>query len=163
MKLFLTMLSMLLVTASHAQATAPDSSLPDLLKWVGNQQAQVGTSIDLHGTKYAASWWDAVSFGQGGLDVGKAGALDYLDLGIGAVATNGRAPRYGQALAFHAGNIWNTAQTSSHGTWMSHVHLVALPNVTVSPLFLLPERKPINKWTWEEDFQVAVCYRFGGS
>lgn len=147
---------------STAFAQASDS-LADLAKWVGTQQAQVGTSIAYDGTKYAATWWDLASYGSKGTNVGLAGASDYLDLGPGVAAANGRATRYGQAVPVHIGNIWNALQAFSSGSWMSHVHITSLPNVTVCPFFLFPANGDIRSWNWKKDFQGAIGYRFGGT
>ncbi len=148
---------------ADAQTAPPSDDLAALATWVSHQQAQVGTSIALNGVKYAATWWDAVSIGQKGFNVGLAGALDYLDFGPGMAAANGERTRYGQAVPVHVGNLWNAAETFSSGTWMSHVHITALPNVTVCPFFLWPDGNRLAKWTWKKDFQAAVGYRFGGT
>ncbi len=154
---------LLLAAPAAAQTSPPSDSLAALATWVGKQQAQVGTSIALNGVKYASTWWDAVSIGDRGFNVGLAGSLDFIDFGPGMAAANGEHTRYGQAVPVHVGNIWNSAETFSHGTWMSHVHITALPNVTVCPFFLWPENNRLAKWTWKKDFQAAVGYRFGGT
>lgn len=158
-------LLLLLAVPSFAQ-TAPSpvpNDLQNLLTWVGTQQAQVGTSIAADGVKYAATWWDAFSVGSKGFSVGAAGSLDLIDAGPGMAAANGEHTRYGQAVPVHVGNIWNLSETYSSGTWMSHIHITALPNVTICPFFLWPEGNRISKWTWKKDFQGAVGYRFGGA
>ena len=151
------------VFAQTAPAPASSDSLTALMQWVGTQQAQVGTSVAMNGVKYVATWWDAVSIGSKGFNVGLAGSQDYLDFGPGTAAANGAATRYGQAVPVHVGNIWNLAETYSSGTWMSHFHVTALPNVTVCPFFLWPQSNRLAGWTWKKDFQAAVGYRFGGT
>lgn len=162
MRISLLLLTLLFTGAGSARAQ-DSGALPDLMRWVANQQAQVGTSISLHGTKYACTWWDAFSYGQAGMSAGKAGALDYVDLGPGVGVANDKRPRWGQTVAIHVGNIWNTLTGHLPAGVGSHVHFVALPKITVAPVFLLPERLPLNKWTWREDFQVAIAYKFGGT
>lgn len=171
-KLFLFVLFLASCRPANAQPAAPElapaviqpaapDSLAALAQWVGTQQAQLGTSIDLHGVKYATTWWDAVSYGQKGLNVGAPSSLDFVDLGPGMAVTHGKSARYGQAVPIHIGNIWNS--TSLPSSIVPHFHLATLPNVTISPLFLWPDHAPIGKWTWKKDFQAAVAYRFGGS
>ena len=150
-------------TAALAQVAPAPDSFSALLQWVGTQQAQIGTSMGYSGVKYAATWWDAFSIGQKGLNVGLASALDYMDLGPGMAAANAQRTRYGQAVPVHVGNIWNLMESNSTGTWMSHVHVTALPNVVFCPFFLWPEGNRLNGWTWKKDFQAAVGYRFGGT
>lgn len=155
---------LLLVVGVPAVAqTAPSDPAAGLASWAATQQAQVGVSLDLHKTKYAVTWWDAVSWGQKGVNVGLAGAKDYIDLGPAMAVANGASPRWGQAIPLHVGNIWNSATSSLPPSTAAHFNLVTLPNVTVSPLFLVPDHKPITKWTWSNDFQVVVAYRIGGS
>ena len=157
------LLSVLLAVQVHAQTAPSSDSLTALMQWVGTQQAQVGTSMGFSGVKYVATWWDAVSIGSKGFNVGAATSLDFLDFGPGTAAANGASTRYGQAVPIHVGNLWNELETFSPGTWMSHVHITALPNVTVCPFFLWPQDGKISKWTWKKDFQGALGYRFGGS
>lgn len=153
-----------LARAQEPAAAPAPSNLHDLVKWVGTQQAHVGTARGLEdSSSYATTWWDAVSYGQKGINVGAAGALDFLDLGPAVSAANGRSTRYGQAVTLHVGNVWNSLAANLPTSLAKHVHLVVLPNVTVAPLFLWPYRLPLNRWTWGKDFQVSVGYRFGGS
>lgn len=160
-------IAVLLLTISvnpvRAQTAPSSDSLSELMTWVGTQQAQVGTSVAMNGVKYAATWWDAFSVGQTGTNVGRAGALDYLDIGPGMAVANAERTRYGSATPVHIGNIWNLMEQNSTGTWMSHVHVRALPNVIVCPFFLWPQGNQIGRWTWKKDFQAAIGYKFGGS
>ena len=141
----------------------------DLFSWLGTQQAQVGVSENLKGVKYAATWWDAISVGQSGLNVGKAGAADFFDLGPAFAGTNSNiesqdpTTRWGAATALHVGNLWNWCAGKMPSSIASHVHLATLPNVTVSPLFFWPHGTNVDKWTFAKDFQIALAYRFGGT
>lgn len=153
-------------TCARAQTADP---ITDLYSWLKSQQAQVGLSETLKGTKYAATWWDAVSVGESGINVGKAGALDFFDMGPAFAGTNSNldshdpATRWGSAAALHVGNIWNVAATKLPAGIANHVHLATLPNVTIAPLFFWPHGTGVDKWTWAKDFQIALAYRFGGT
>jgi len=160
MKKIIVSLFMLLPVSVAAQAV---DEIVQLGQWLKTQQANAGISQSLHKDKYAVTWWDAISVGQSGLNVGKAGALDYVDLGPIMAVANGKNPRYGAALPIHVGNIWNNASKRLPPKIGSHVNLASIPNMIISPVFLWPDRKPINKWTWIEEFQIALAYRFGGS
>jgi len=149
--------------AQVATTTANTPGVSDLIKWLGTQQAQVGTSIAYNGVKYAATWWDMASFGQSGLNVGLASALDYLDFGPGTALANEEQTRYGAAVPIHLGNIWNSVTTSMPSKVASHVHLTALPNVTFCPFFLYPQDGVLKHFTWKKDLQGAIGYRFGGA
>lgn len=156
---------LLLVGNAHAQVTvppaAPTDSLTALGEWASSQQKYLGVSYDLHKVKYVSTWWDAVSIGTSGLNVGNASSLDFVDLGPGMALANGTATRYGQAVPLHVGNIWNSSTSHMPSSVASHVHLVALPNVTLAPMFLVPSNGSLKKWTFKNDFQVALAYRFG--
>lgn len=153
-------LVLLLGGSAAAQSTGDFS---EFAAWVSSQQAHVGMAWDMSGTKYATTWWDAVSVGQSGMNVGKAGALDYLDFGPTFSAANREAPRYGAAVPVHLGNIWNTLADHLPTAVKTHVKIVTLPNVTAAAMFLMPQNLPINRWNWCADFRAAIAYRFGGS
>lgn len=151
-------------TAALAQVSAPQpSTIQDLAVWVQTQQAQVGVSYDLHKTKAVATWWDAVSIGQSGINVGSASALDFLDLGPSMAAANGVRTRYGACVPIHIGNIWNSSTGHLSKAVADHVHLATVPNLTLAPMFMVPDGRAIKKWNWTQDFQVALAYRFGGT
>lgn len=148
--------------ADTTQASAPIDQLAALYNWVKTQQANAGISYDLHRVKYACTWWDLVSLGSSGLNVGTATSKDYLDLGPATAVANAAPTRYGQGTALHIGNIWNATAGNLPGALRSHVRITSLPDVTVGGLFLFPRSGALNKWTWRDDFQAAVAYRFGG-
>lgn len=157
------LIAVLLMAAYCAPVKAQTTDFGNFLTWLQSQQAQVGTALTIDAKLYAATWWDAISVGQAGLNVGKAGALDYVDLGPELSVANGLSPRYGAALPIHVGNIWNTVATHLPSSISSHLIITALPNVTIAPVFLWPQNGSINNWTWRNDFQYTFAYRFGGS
>ena len=162
--ILLVALSMTLPRAGWSQSASPTD---DLVSWLKTQQAQVGMAETLKGHKNAATWWDAFSLGQKGLNVGAAGAADFFDAGPSITGTNSDANnpdvRYGAATVLHAGNIWNWAAGKLPEGIASHVHLVTLPNVVVGVLCLYPHGVSIDKWRFDKDFMPALAYRFGGS
>ena len=168
MKRILAIVLMSLASSAAAQ-TVPADPVGGLAAWLQSQQAQVGLSETLKGVKYAATWWDAVSVGQKGINVGAAGAKDFFDLGPAFTGTNSDlasqdpTTRWGAATALHVGNLWNWGAAKLPTAIADHVHLATLPNVTVSPLFMWPHGTNINKWTFAKDFQIALAYRFGGT
>ncbi len=145
---------------ASSQSVDPASSLG---AWLASQQAQIGVSYDFNRTKYADTWWDAVSVGQSGINIGAASALDYLDLGPGVAAANGAATRYGLVVPLHVGNIWNSLPGKMPKAVSSHVHTFTAPNVTAGGMFLVPNHRPLDKWNWTQDFQATLAYRFGGA
>ncbi len=157
------------VVAPTVSGTAVDQAAPAvdqlaaLYAWVKTQQANAGISYDLHRVKYACTWWDLISLGSSGMNVGIATAKDYLDLGPAMATANAAPTRYGQGTALHVGNIWNAAASALPGNVAKHVKITSLPDVTVGGLFLFPKSGALNKWTWRDDFQAAIAYRFGGS
>jgi hypothetical protein len=159
---------MFLASSASAQSV-PADPISGLGSWLQSQQAQVGLSETLKGVKYAATWWDAVSVGQKGLNVGSAGAMDFFDMGPAFTGTNSTlasqdpTTRWGAATALHVGNLWNWGTGKLPDVLASHVHLVTLPNVTISPLFMWPHGTNVDKWTFAKDFQIAMAYRFGGT
>lgn len=146
-----------------ASDPAPVDQLAALYKWVKAQQANAGISYDLHRVKYACTWWDLISLGSSGLNVGSATSKDFLDLGPATAAANAAPTRYGQGSAVHVGNIWNAFASSLPGAIVKHVKITSLPDVTVGGLFFVPTNGVLRSWTWKNDFQGAVAYRFGGS
>jgi hypothetical protein len=108
----------------------------------------------------AATWWDAVQYGQKGFAAGQGNALDLVDLGPTVDALFNAPTRWGVTIPIHFGNIWNSLVTASP---TSRVKLVALPNFIIAPQFMIPDGKPMNKWTWYNDFFVTIAYRIGGS
>lgn len=142
--------------------TAPDQ-IVQLYNWVKTQQANVGLSYDLHKVKYACTWWDLVSLGSSGLNVGMATAKDFIDLGPATATANAAPTRYGQGVAIHVGNIWNSATAHLPNAIASHVKVTSLPDVTVGALIFEPLNGVLKSWTFAKDLQVAVAYRFGGN
>lgn len=157
------------VVAPTVSGTAVDSAAPAvdqlaaLYAWVKTQQANAGISYDLHRVKYACTWWDLISLGSSGMNVGIATAKDYLDLGPAMATANAAPTRYGQGTALHVGNIWNAVAAAIPGNVAKHVKITSLPDVTVGGLFLFPKNGSLKSWNWRDDFQAAVAYRFGGS
>lgn len=145
----------------------PPTDIQNLETWFLAQQYQAGTASPIVGKvfkeTYASTWWDAFSLGQSGINVGKAGALDYVDLGPVMNVATGQVTRYGLAVPIHVGNIWNTLITKLPPKVSDHVVLASIPNVTLAGQLLAPKGLPLNKFTWGKDFNVAVAYRFGGS
>ena len=169
MKSSLIVAAYLLTLIFPASVKAQEVSTPtsgELLTWVKSQQANAGLSYSFHKTKYAVTWWDAASYGQAGMNVGKAGALDYVDLGpiisVPVADSNHTSTRYGLAVPLHAGNIWNSSPGYLPQKLREHINLVTFPNVTVTPAFLYPEHLSLLEWRWRKDFQIAIAYRFGG-
>ena len=156
---------MLLAAPAFAQTATPPTgdSLAQFYAWVQTQQANAGVSYDWHHTKYACTWWDLVSLGSSGLNVGVATSKDFVDFGPAMATTNAAPTRYGQGIATHVGNIWNAVATAIPGNVAKHVKITSLPDVTVGGLFLFPKSGALNKWNWRDDFQAAVAYRFGGA
>lgn len=150
--------------AQTAPPAPPSGDIASLYAWAQAQQKYLGTGMDTHGTIYAVTWWDAISLGSSGLNVGKAGATDLFDLGPGMSAANAKPTRYGQAFPVHIGNMWNWVATNLPESVGSHLNIAVLPsNLTVTALFLWPDHKALGQWRWDNDFQGAVAYRFGGN
>lgn len=161
------LLALMLMPRVAMSQTAPSSDFQNLMTWIGTQQIQLGTASPISGhmfkNTYAASWWDAVSIGQSGLNVGRAGALDFINIGPGMNVATDKISRYGIVIPVHVGNIWNSLINHLPSSVASHVNLASVPNMTVAAEFLAPTRVPISKATLTNDFLVAVGYRFGGS
>jgi hypothetical protein len=154
-----------LTTITPPAAPAPvasGNSLTDLMTWLGTQQAQLGTSMGFSKVKYVTTWWDASSWGQKGINIGQASALDYMDLGFGTAAANAQVTRYGFFVPIHFGNIVNSASSWMPSVIGDHVHLTTLPNVTLALVFLYPQNGVLKDWTIKKDGQGSVAYRFGG-
>lgn len=143
-------------------AAAPVDQIAALYSWVKTQQANAGISYDLHRAKYACTWWDLISVGSSGMNVGIATAKDYFDLGPATAVANAAPTRYGQGSALHVGNIWNATIGNLPGGIAKHVKITSLPDVTVGGLFFMPKNGSVKSWTWRNDFQLAMAYRFGG-
>ena len=137
--------------------------LDNLIDWVKTQQINVGTGISLNGVKFETQWWDLIAIGKKGINIGKAESLDFIDFGPVLSLANVQRPRYGQAIPIHAGNIWNSITGKIPPSLVSHIFLASLPNITIAPIFLFPENSSLNKWRWQDDFQIAVAYKFGGN
>ena len=148
--------------ALAGQAWADD--ITDFSSWVTSQSVSLGTSMGIKSSaRYVATGWDMVSFGQKGVNVFSAGALDYIDLGPAWTAANGEKPRFGQAIPIHFGNLWNFWTGHLPVSIGEHVHTTHLPGIILSPLFLWPTEGRVTAWRWDRDFQVALSCRFGGS
>jgi hypothetical protein len=155
---------MLLALSSAAQAQtvpAPYSDLQALESWLATQKAYVGTGFSLHGVKYASTYYDLISIGQSGLNIAKPTALDYIDFGPSVNVANGTTPRYGMGIPIHAANIWNSLSGKVPATISSHVSLVSLPDIIISPEVLWPSES-LGKWTWGQDFLLVLAVSFGG-
>lgn len=157
-----------LATVSGTATDASSSnSLVALGQWLATQQAQVGTAFGFDKTpsgkpvEYATTYWDAVSLGSKGLNVGLASAKDLLDFSIGLSAANQRQTRYGIFIPVHVGNMWNSI--SFPAAIAEHVHMATLPNCTVALALYEPKNGQLDKWTIKDDGQLSVAYRFGGS
>lgn len=156
----LALLLLLMPIAAKAQTTPP-KELQALEQWIGSQQAHVGTGFGINGVKYGSTWWDLVSVGEAGLNIGKAGSLDFVDVGPVLSMANTLSPRYGASIPIHAGNIWNSLKLPSN--IVTHVWMASLPNITLAPAVFYPQGQAFNKWTWKNDFQLVLAYTFGGS
>lgn len=147
----------------------PSGSLTSLGQWLAVQQAQVGTAIGFQRTpsnkpvEYATTYWDAVSIGQSGINVGLASALDFVDLSLGLSAANQETTRYGVFIPIHVGNIWNSAAAHFPAAIADHVYLTSLPNVTAALALYEPTNGALNTWTIKKDGQISIAYRFGGA
>jgi hypothetical protein len=131
------------------------------MSWVQTQQANVGVGLDWKGVKFVTTSWDLISFGQSGLNVAKAGAADYFDLGPMTSAANGEKTRYGALPLLHVGNVWNGINLPAN--IQSHIGKTTLPDVAAGLGFFEPKNGVLRSFKWKEDTQFVVVYRFGGS
>ncbi len=147
--------------AQTAPAAPPAGTAAELAAWVQTQQANVGIGLDWRGVKYITTSWDLLSIGQSGLNVAKAGAADYFDLGPMTSAANGEKTRYGALPLLHVGNIWNGISLPEN--IQSHIGKTKLPDVAAGLGFFEPKNGVLRTWKWKADTQLVVVYRFGGS
>ena len=158
------MRAILLAVLMMGAGTARADDFSDFTTWMKAQAGQTGISVGTKDkAKYAAQVWDALSYGQKGMDVFAAGALDYVDLGPAWAIANDRAPRYGICAPIHAGNIWDTARTHLPPAVGTHVHTTKLPDFSVSGIFLWPTGGSVRGWRWDRDFMVYFSYKYGGA
>lgn len=156
---------------AHAQAApgapAPDPCNASLSSWVQCQQGQSGLAYQVVNSKwrqtYATTWWDMVSFGQAGINIGAANAHDYIDLGPTVNAGNALVTRYGLSIPIHIGNIWNDSSKHLPASIASRVRLASIPNMTIAPQFFWPQDGNMSDWTFLKDFMLSIAYRYGGS
>lgn len=157
----------LLLAAVAVPCAAQSSDLQNLQTWALQQQYQMGTASPVVGkffkNTYASTSWDALSIGQSGINVAKATAKDYVDVGPCMDVATGRVTRYGATVILHLGNIWNDAVSHLPAALANHVYLASIPNIQAGAQFLGPVSRPVSKATLANDFMVNIGYRFGGS
>jgi hypothetical protein len=155
--------ALLAFVISPAKAQSAASETQQLMSWLATQQANIGASENLHGTKFAATWWDVLNAGQSGVNIAAGSSKDFVDLGPAVCAANSQATRYGAAIPINAGNIWNWASGKVPPKFSSHIHIATLPSITLSPILLWPNGRPLKTWHFGDDFQIALAYTFGGA
>lgn len=157
-------IAILMFAAVSVRAQSPQINPNDLAalgQWITSQQVNFGAAKDLHAKSAAVGWWDVISIGRNGFNVAKASDLDCIDFGAGSSVMGNEKPRYGVMVPIHFGNLWNTASSRLPTNLASHVYLPMIPKVTIAPLFLQHKGNP-KKWNWNDDFEMAVSYSFGG-
>lgn len=155
---------LVVAVSAHAQDTPSTQAIgtaAQLMQWVQTQQANVGIGLDWQGVKYVTTSWDLLSVGQAGLNVAKAGAADYLDVGPMTSAANAKKTRYGALPLVHWGNVWNAINLPEN--IQSHIGKAHLPDVAAGVGFFEPENGVLSQWKWKNDTQLVVVYRFGGA
>jgi hypothetical protein len=135
----------------------------EIVQWVQSQQANAGLGIDWKGNKYVTTSWDLLSIGQSGFNVAKAGASDFFDLGPLMSVANDEKTRYGALPLIHWGNIWNAAASHLPASITTHIKTTSLPDIAAGLGFFEPKDGVIEHWRWQEDTQLVVVARFGGS
>lgn len=157
----------LLLAAVSMPCAAQSSDLQNLQTWALQQQYQAGTASPVVGkffkNTYASTSWDVISIGQSGINIAKATAKDYVDIGPCMDVATGRITRYGATVILHIGNIWNDFTARLPENIADHVYLASIPNVQVGAQFLAPVNRPVSKATLADDFMINIGYRFGGS
>lgn len=148
-------------TAIETPTTQAIDTASGLVQWVKSQQANIGLGLDWRGVKYVTTSWDLLSIGQAGLNVAKAGASDYLDLGPLTAGANAKKTRYGILPLVNWGNVWNAVSLPDN--IQSHIGKTHLPDVAAGLAFFEPENGVLRDWQWKKDTQLVVVARFGGS
>lgn len=149
--------------AQTSNATSTLDAAAGFTQWAKSQQVNVGLGYDWHRTRYVTTSWDLLSAGQSGLNVARAGAADYLDLGPVTSAANAARTRYGALPLVHWGNVWNGLYDHLPHAIQDHVYTTRLPDVAAGLAVFEPVDGVLTHWRWMADTQFVLVYRFGGT